>query len=358
MNISDKNKMQIINRQKHSVIYIVIFCIILLFIWSWFAFNTGNADYNIYKNWYITTCSNGLQYRFEIGFSMSMLIGAKLGLLYNQWLMIYSAIGIIMVGKSFYDYCNYPCIAVVMYFFYPYFFDVVQIRNFMAMAITFFALRFLKKFNIKNVITYIGFVLLAMLFHVTAFFAFAYMLVYVEKSVNVVKIVSFVIATFCIIYFISPTTINKLLLFFGNEVYLEQGSSLIKLLGYGLWAVIALVLSVIYDCQQNNGKETNESYYFLIKIMPILCLTVLLIGLSWQTYRFFRNIMPILYVVFINNGIKVLGRKIRFKQIELINIIFACCVCGFFYFHQLSKGAELYHTVTEKILTCNSLWQR
>lgn len=332
------------------------YILIVIFIWMIFAFNTDNADYIIYKNWYDITSVSGLTHRFEIGYSLLMVLGTKLGLSYQEFLMFFSAIGLFLIAYSIYDYCDSPCVAIILYFVYPFFFDVVQIRNFMAEAIIFFSIRFLKNYSIKNILAYISLCLLSMSFHTASIFYLLFILAYLKDYQKIVKIVILFIIGWMICYALLPNQIINWTIKFVSEDYIEMGSTLSKVLGYGFFAIVAVVLSYYSEvsCKNKLYKDNEDGY--LNKLIPIILITCIFISISSQGYRYFRNMSLIVYVVFLNNGLIFKGAKIQGTKIRFLNTVFAVSYAIFFFMRQLSWNAALYETVTKKIIESNFLF--
>ena len=335
---------------------IVILGIISSCLWIIYAFNTDNADYAAYAKWYMLTGSGGRQDRFEIGYTLFMVYANKLGLNFQQFLMIYSGIGIFLIAQSLYRYCNYPSFAMLLYFLYPFFFDIVQIRNFMAEAIIFFALRYLEKFNIKNLAIFLLLVLLACTFHKTAIVSLMYLFGYFKDYTLTLRISLYVtLAGILIFLFIPLGKITTLLMDFVAVEYLEEGSSIGKVMGYVMISIV-IICAIYYFYYRKNRKSRMEEKNFLIFIVPVLIFFCVLIGLSSQAYRFFRNMMLIVYVAILNIGVEINGKIIKFNSYQLFLTVVAIGVAIFLFGRQLSWIAPLYETVTEPIIKSNSLF--
>lgn len=347
MLISKRKHRKHIEDRIHRISYILV----LIFVYIIFAFSTNNPDYNVYRNWYIRTGNFGLMDRFEIGFSLLMLLGNIMGLNYQQFIMVVAAIGLLLIGVSLQDYCKYPTIALILYTLYPLLFDIVQIRNFLAGAVIFFALRYLKKFDRKNVILYLLFLLLACSFHITSVFYILYMAAYFKDYKKVLKIVgiSFLIMLFGYVAF--HTIILKIVGLFGDIGYIEAGSSIKKVLGYGLFSILAIVMMYVYHFDRYKINRNNNGY--IDKVIPILLFCCLAISITSQAYRFFRNMSLIVYIVFLNNGVQIYKRKMKINYICMLNSFFAFLFSAFFFMRQISPWSPMYERLTKTILESN-----
>lgn len=345
----------IIDKKKYSnIVRRAVFVFVLVLIWIIFAFSTENPDYHIYENWYRITRFQGLIDRFEVGFSAFMLLCNKLGLSYQQFLMLLSAVGLILIADSLLDYCRYPTLALILYAFYPLLFDIVQIRNFLGEALIFFALRYLKEYNLKNFISYVVFCIGASLFHITSLFYLVFLIVYVKDYKKIVKFIIILTLSLLIFYIFLNSVFIKISAMFGNMAYIEEGSTFSKIIGYGGFAIFATVLMYIYHF--TNDSLLKEKEVFIPKLIPVLIICCVVIMVSSQAYRLFRNMALIIYVAFLNDGALINGTVIRGKMISYINTIFAIFFSAFFYIRQLSQWSPMFERLTKVIIKSNTFF--
>ena len=118
-------------------------------------------------NFYNYYNDSSLFQSLEIGFQTLIKIGNFFKLNYQQFLAIYAFIGLYFIKKAICRLTTNRSFALAMYFLFPFFLDVVQIRHFMAFAIGTFALTYLMKNNISKSqwIRYYIFSVIALLFH-------------------------------------------------------------------------------------------------------------------------------------------------------------------------------------------------
>ncbi len=332
----------------------VAFILLLLFIWIVFAFNSNNPDYRIYNNWYDSTRQYGVMNRFELGFSYLMFFSVKLGLSYQQFNVFVATVGLFLIGISLYKYCRYPFLTLCLYSLYPFVFDVVQIRNFLAEAIILFAIRYLIEFNIKNLIKYIGFCAIAMLFHVSSAFYLLFLVAYIKNYATIVRIITITTIGYIVVWMLFPGLVRGLFLAFGNSAYFDEGSTQSKIVGYTIFAIIAIVLMYLTHFGKNRIIENGNDCF--AKIVPVLLLCCVAIGGASQAYRLFRNMAPIVYIAFLNDGVKKTGMVIKGKNLEYINTLFALFFSFFFFFRQVSPWSAQYEVLTKTILESNLLF--
>lgn len=335
-----------LTRQTKNMFFLIILVIPMCMI---FANNTGTVDHMIYANWYKATAKKGITDRFEIGYTLCMLFGNRLGLSMSGFLMIYSAVGLLLIAKSFYDYCRYPVLGMVMYAAYPFLMDAEQLRNFMSMAIVIYGLRYLKEFSVKNVIKFVGVVLLASTFHISSLVCLIYMLGYLRNLKKILKI-SIVLSIIMIWgYFIASPIFKSVLIKLGREVYVSNDSFLFKVFGWGSFAVLVNVIIYIYYYKTGNKKKKQQDNNWIKYIIPCAILMCSFIIVSSQAYRFFRNMVPLIYIVLLNIGIEKEGVRLKINVIKSLVTIVAISICIFFWHHQLAPGGTHYEYIVKPI---------
>lgn len=325
-------------------------------LWAISAWNTYNPDYNVYKRWFDLKNYGGILKRFEPGFAYSMIVMSKMNLSYQQFLMIYFAIGLIIIALSVKCYCRQPALVILLYGIYPFFMDIVQIRNFMAEAIIIFALRFLEERSKRNIFLYILFVMIASTFHITFMVFLIFLLAYFKNYFLTLKISLSITLCLGAFIIIDPGGIAKAASKFVATVYFEEEMSLYRVLGYAFFAVLIIVIVWLYYYRSKNGKQDNKEYNYLMYIIPTLLVMISFIALSAQCYRFFRNMLLISYIVLINIGIKRERHIIKFNNMQLIISLSVLFISVFFFEHQLGRNANHYETVTRAVLENNLLF--
>lgn len=347
-------KIEHISKDSNTRLKLVVFWLVVFLAWIMFAFSTDNPDYKIYETWYNYSASEGLIKRFELGYSLFYYISTKLGFSYQQFIQVYSAIGMIILGKCICDYAKNPLSVLFLYLIYPFFFDVVQLRNFMAEVIILFGIRYLAEFRKKDVIRFVMCVLLAAMFHKTALFYFVFLLAYV-KSYKKVVITSLVISVSGVgVVLIAPSVINKLATIIGNPVYIDRGSSIEKIIGYGIFGVAIIVLSYLnyLECS-NNREHIDES--FIMKLLPIICISVIIVAITSQGYRLFRNMSVMLYIAFINDGGYIERTVLKTSFTRALFVVFVVFFALFFNYKQLGGG--MYDEVVYRIINSNEYYR-
>ena len=150
--------------------------------WVLYGWNTGNADYMNYNIAYYYNAVSNINWSKEVGFQLLCKLFYKFGLQYNQFLVIISIIGLLLITSTVRRYTKNVAFILATYFIFPFMLDVVQVRNFMAMAIVVFALRFLIERKKWGEVKYIILVMFASTIHYIALFYFLFLLTKVRNT--------------------------------------------------------------------------------------------------------------------------------------------------------------------------------
>lgn len=291
------------NRFHFSILFVLIF----IFMWILFGGNTANADYLNYKNVYDLLNQYGDYSAIEVGFRFLCKLGNRIGLNYNQFLAVFSFIGLSLIASTVHKYTNKISAVFCLYFIYPFLLDIVQIRNFMAMAIIIFGIRYLIDNNKRGVIKYILCVLLASTFHNTAFFYLIFAFVKIKDYKKIITITSFAIIIGIFIYNFYPTLITKIVASERYTSYLSLNTKAYTKVLFLLYFLFNIVLIYyFYRVIKKNGTDTQNNtndnqITFADVIMKVnILVTVSYVFLLYDVdfVRLFRNILILNYLLF------------------------------------------------------------
>ncbi|MFL2028499.1 EpsG family protein [Loigolactobacillus zhaoyuanensis] len=123
--------------------------------------NTNNADFFTYQWLYNAHIPYG-----EPGYRVLTRIGALLGFNYQQFRLVLVAIFLIILYRGIQRLTPHTAGFMALYFFYPFFLDVIQLRNFMMMTLLVYASHFLLEKTYRNLALFTLFVLLGASFQV------------------------------------------------------------------------------------------------------------------------------------------------------------------------------------------------
>lgn len=126
---------------------------------------SNNPDYDVYRVMY----SRGDQYK-ALGFQTLMTIAKMIGFDYVSFRILVAVLGFALIFYSVRTLTNQEYIFWILYLVYPFCFDVVQLRNFLALAFMFLgtALLVTKEGNLLPKVAFVGCVLIAASMQVVA----------------------------------------------------------------------------------------------------------------------------------------------------------------------------------------------
>lgn len=309
--------------------------LILLFMYIIFLYVGGNAnnqDRIIYLNnyYYIADGLPGMQ--FEFGFQALCKFGSFFGLPYNFFLAIIMIVGLLLIVDTIRLYTSNIAFVLALYFIYPFIWDTVQIRNFLAMSIIVFGLRFILSEK-KEYLKFSFFVLMAASIHVTAIFYFSFLITaFIKDTKKLLQIVLFITGTSIIF---SPYLAKLLLMVTSvekvNSYTTTQTSIITKLLAILYFLVSILLIYFLkkniekektkYSLMlENNGKKILDLKIILqINIISVIMVFFVMNNLNF--FRLYRNIFILNYVLFAIY-VKIVKKNVKNKFIYWIFMAF------------------------------------
>ena len=293
---------------------------ILLFMWLFFWGNTMNPDYGAYSNLY-SKIQNGVptlrNTGMEPGFIIMMKLSSLFGLNYRGFLILISLCCYLLIHSTIKLYCKNYSYVYLLYLVYPYFIDVIQIRNFIAMSILIYSVRFLMNDGLYATIKYIVLLLIATSIH-RMFIVYLPMILIKPKNKNTfIYYLAICSILFSIIFLLNDKNVPILGPYIENFIgRISNGRYLVYLESKTNWgwilfcylqvsSFVMIVLSkILYERYTTN--ILNPSHYdniikfitlmyyvnlFLFIYMPFLILNV-------NCTRIIRNILILNYMAF------------------------------------------------------------
>lgn len=163
------------SKKKSKVIYIIFLALLLLMFCQVTTSNYQHLDYKrgdneAYEQWYNLLRSGSIvnlkqSKSVEKGFTLYTFFLAKIGLPYGLYMAVTFILGILLSFFTIRKITSNYSLILGLYYCYYFLFDIQQIRNFLAISISLFAIQFLKD---KKIVTYVLLILLAASFHVSA----------------------------------------------------------------------------------------------------------------------------------------------------------------------------------------------
>ncbi len=286
---------------------IMMYILILFMIFLTFGGNDQIAD-RIYYQLNYDYLSQGINFfNFEMGYNLFVILGIKLGLSYNQFFLISWGIGILLLSNTMKKFTQNYTYVLVLYFIYPFIWDTVQIRNFLAMSIIVYGLRYLLSEN-KSYFKYFISVLIASTVHITALFYLLFFLNKIEKTSILFKLsLAFTLVT----GFFMSSIINIIGKFVSVEkiiAYTQTNTSfftkfmVIIYFSFGL----ALVYCAHKLLAESNKRKAEDFKYkkplidgasiLRINIISMIALGFVMNNLNF--FRLYRNFSIINYILF------------------------------------------------------------
>ena len=258
---------------------------------------------------------------FEKGYMFITEICRKAGLSYMMFKGIAFSIAVILVATSIgvYD-ANYP-FALLLYFISAFQADLEQTRNFFAVSIVIFAIRFLHKSqqSVLNATKYTILIILSATIHSSMLFFIIFLVLYIKNNKLFLDLLFPTILTLCIIVKIEPKT----LIFIGNILYEITKIERMKLWatflsGRGFYVCVVLhgymlfIMNKQMRLLQNVNLDTGlkKDYEFvetMYRCLQLLSCAIPLYLFSTEFLRLFRSLF-IVYFVAILVGAKILDK--------------------------------------------------
>ncbi|WP_295799628.1 EpsG family protein [uncultured Treponema sp.] len=192
------------NRSIDFLLLLTLFC----FLWILFAFNTENPDRENYVTFYKTLKKISYWSGLEPGFVLFIKLCHKLNFSYQNFLTLYSFLGLSFLFNFILRYSKKPVTVATLFVLYPYFFQIVQIRFFFASCISIWGFHFLidkkKWHNLKFIFT----ILCACLFHISSLMYFLFLLGNFKYR-KILKGIVFIVISILLVEFVGFSIMKK-----------------------------------------------------------------------------------------------------------------------------------------------------
>ena len=165
-------------KKESRIAYLLTAC----YAWILFGFNTFNLDYANYQARF--EGSSGMI--SEPLFLLMFRIFRRLGFRYQAFLVLYAAICLILISVVIIKYSPYPAAVLFMYILFPFCYDTVQMRFFLASSIFLLASCLLIEYKLRPNLLYVcGFIALVCIaagFHYSAVFFLAFLVLFLDHK--------------------------------------------------------------------------------------------------------------------------------------------------------------------------------
>lgn len=262
-------------------------------------------DYNNYKLMYEGLDSNSIK---DFGFFIIIQIGRFLRLNYNQFQLLLFSVGYLIIAYTCIRYFKVSVLFFGLYFLYPFFWDAVQIRNFLGMSLLILSIKFvLERSPFKFLLT----ILIACSIHLVFIF---YLPIYIISSIkikNYFVVLLFGYAVGLILLVSLSRQENQLFLRFVSNFYGLFNDNRLYIyskykMNFGHFLYIGLQLTglLIIQFVKNEIYRTQDKYQLsiinMIQNINIYVIIFMPFYLLESTYfRFYRNIYVVNQLILI-----------------------------------------------------------
>lgn len=246
-------------------------------------FHVNDSDYLAYINIYQRILDNFdiVSFREEVGF---LLVLKGLSFVFDEYFGAAAAIYFISISITcwfIYRYSTNPCLSLVLYAFYPFFYDIVQIRNLLGFSLILLAIHFMFT-NKRNIAWLLS--LAAIFVHIGMIIYVAIILLYFFRNRPLLK------------GSLLALTIMGFLLAINLESRLE--SYYYHELRYGwIIGIVSYVLLLLALYAHNKGNSYNDDLY-KFTLYALLCCSIVLPSyyFSLAGARIIRNLSLLVFI--------------------------------------------------------------
>lgn len=321
------------------------FYLFLAILWILFAYNTDNLDWHSYELIY----ENIDLYNIEIGFKLVCKLCIRLGLEYNAVVWGIGTVGLFLISRIIKKYSNSPSVVLVLYAIFPFFLDVIQIRNFAAMVIFLCSIQFILDDVPHKRIKYIIGILVASTFHVVALAYLVFLLIDVKKAY--LKLAAWIALGGSVIVLLFPQLVLRVtanIPRLQKYVYsLDDTRMLTKLLFLAILVVMYIMTTILLK-----GAEDKKEYDVLMKMSVIMFCFYPILIFSVDMFRIIRNTYLLYYMLCINCIVRK-GNIVRIRRdkfVLCIGLVLLAVISNYLFISIYS-----FETVIMNILENNSL---
>ncbi|WP_310388448.1 EpsG family protein [Roseateles sp.] len=341
------------------------FFLLIAIVYLAIAGNLDNPDRFFYVENFEGIKTGDQDASFEPGYQSLARIAALLGLDYGAFHFVLTGAALLLICTAIMELTDRPALGLLAYLFFPFFWDVTQVRNFYAMAIVIYGMKYLLVEQRASNLKYILLIIVASMFHITSLF---YLLLLGARTKNKLLLWGALGAAALVYTLVFSTLVASPLLAFVAEkidVYTTTETSMVTkaavLAFYGsslllLWwsarrmsvaEAGGFILSPSGAPDASAEKALRRLRTPYLRISPALLLNANLIaGLSilltldnLDFIRLYRNIF-IIGCIFVINSINLPPRRGRkLLSISFVAYLFAVFV-GFVYVTATSNIIE------------------
>ena len=275
--------------------------------------NSSNPDYYVYKDYFDMVRSIN-----DIGFMLMIRFFNLINVDYEYFRLMITILGLTSIHKTVKKFTTNYSFFYLLYFVFPFFIDVVQIRNFFAYSIVLYATPYLIEGTKSGTKKYIALVLIASSIHLTSIVYLIFAFMKNIKKQNILRLLFYlVVFTIMAVTLYRPLFINLmdhvfvLIGRFDERIfYYDVVSTRYGFLFY--WTVQFCYIWIIKILRSrmkniNSSGEMNSNHYkkniaFIDLVYWINIISLVFIptyAVHSLFFRFYRNLIPLNYLVII-----------------------------------------------------------
>ena len=332
---------------KKNIKLLALLMITLMWVLYWGS--VENADSKNYLLLYNHVLETGRGFfSSELGFVSLIKLAQYFGLDYNQFLMIVSFSGLLLIYRTTSQFFGTDTYIWTLYFIYPFLFDIVQVRHFLAMSVVIYSMGNLLKGKRLN---YVLGILIAFSLQFSSIFFLPFVFVY-KMRVRSIWLLSIVIISIGM-FFINTSYFQNILGFFININKLTQYFDNRANWGFFVqWIIQLMYLLPIYwiykKLYKNNIYPVVVEMIYKINIYILMMFPVYMINMT--STRIFRMILILNYIVY---AIGFLNLKKNQKYFLFVYIL--VLTLGMFVYNIVFLSSEtVFYPIFHKNLILNS----
>lgn len=286
------------NKPRRWLEWAFLLCLIVLM-----GANTYNADFSTYQWLYTAKIPYG-----EPGYRLLTQLGYLLGLSYQQFRLILAALFLIILHRGVQKLTTHSAEFMAFYFCYPFFLDLIQLRNFMMMALLVYASHFLLTNTYRGVTLFTLLVLLGASFQILGVLYLLVVPLYTLDSTNVGKISLLGVVFLLAIVVMSPPIAQLLLAALGQlhlshlSLYFVQKVHL-GYLPFWLFSLFDLAFTYFsyrYLTERQLLTPQKRQVIWLAFIFTIVgVVTMPLYTFEFSFARALRNVVPFVVITYL-----------------------------------------------------------
>lgn len=328
----------------------ILFILQGLYLFLVIGFRTHDLDHYVYQVEYNTAPLVYYKTADFPGWNLWMNFWYGKGIVFNQFLLIMSAVCVILLLTGIYNIGNklggYISFALSMFLIYPFGHEATQMRTFFADTIILLVLPFLLKNEqyikrrIINYLIYFGAVGLATTIHTIAYYFIVIGIVYIIFRSFKHELRTIIVGSILLIFLINSGIINNFILRFLNtdkqdhwiaNSNLSLGKLLPIMITIFVWVVATIEIKEI-----SKNLNTEEQLYFINVQRFMNTMFLLLPFLTYDiTFNRLWRIYLILFYLITGKYIYGMGLQINSKKVYIVGMFLVAIIAVFVYENEI-----------------------